>query len=67
MKKCLKSSLIIKLFMFATSQTYFMLNGNLYHQIDGVAVGSPLAPILANLFLQAFTKIMRLTTNFTAK
>ena len=25
-----------KLFMFATSQAHFMLNGNCYDQIDGV-------------------------------
>jgi hypothetical protein len=40
-----------KLFMFATSQTHFLFNGNIYDQIDGVAMGSPLGPVLANLFM----------------
>ena len=40
-----------KLFSFATSQTHFLFNGAFYDQIDGVAMGSPLAPTLANLFL----------------
>ena len=40
-----------KLFTFATSQTHFLFNGCFYDQIDGVAMGSPLAPILANLFM----------------
>ena len=40
-----------KLFEFATKQTHFSFNNELYDQIDGVAMGSPLAPILANLFL----------------
>ncbi|XP_071811646.1 uncharacterized protein [Apostichopus japonicus] len=40
-----------KLFMFATSQTHFLFNGNYYDQVDGVAMGSPLAPVLANLFM----------------
>ena len=38
-----------KLFLFATSQTHFIFNGKFYNQIDGVAMGSPLAPVLANL------------------
>ena len=40
-----------KLFQFATNQTNFLFNGNMYDQIDGVAMGSPLAPILANIFI----------------
>ena len=40
-----------KLFLFATSQTYFIFKSNFYNQIDGVAIGSPLATVLANIFL----------------
>ena len=40
-----------KLFLFATSQTHFIFNGKFYNQIDGVAMGSPLAPVLANIFM----------------
>ena len=40
-----------KLFLFATSKTHFLLNGKFHNQIDGVAMGSPLAPILANIFI----------------
>ena len=36
-----------QLFNFATSHTHFLFNGCFYDQIDGVAMGSPLAPILA--------------------
>ena len=39
------------MFLQATSKTHFLFNGDYYDQIDGVAMGSPLAPILANLFL----------------
>ena len=38
-----------KLFNFATAQTHFSFNGDMYDQIDGVAMGSPLGPVLANL------------------
>ena len=40
-----------KLFIFATSQTLFTFNSKFYNQIDGVAMGSPLAPVLANIFI----------------
>ena len=40
-----------KLFLFATSQPHFIFNGKFYNQIDGVAMGSPLALVLANIFM----------------
>ena len=40
-----------KLLLFATSQTPFLFNGKFYNQIDGVAMGSPLASVLANIFM----------------
>ena len=39
-----------KLFLFATSQTHFLFDGKFYYQTDGVTIGSPLAPVLANIF-----------------
>ena len=39
------------LFEFATSGTHIFFDGNFYDQIDGVALGSPLGPVLANLFM----------------
>ena len=40
-----------KLFIFDTSQTHFIFNGEFYNQIDGVAVGSPWAHILVTIFM----------------
>ena len=40
-----------KLFLFATLQTHFIFKSKFYNQIDGVAMGSPLAPVLANIFM----------------
>ncbi|XP_078355795.1 uncharacterized protein LOC144640561 [Oculina patagonica] len=39
------------LFRFATAQTHFLFKGSFYDQVDGVSMGSPLAPVLANLFM----------------
>ena len=40
-----------QLFNFDTSGTHFIFNGSFYGQIDGVSMGSPLGPVLANLFM----------------
>ena len=40
-----------KLFLFATSQTHFTFNSKFYNQIDGVAMGSPFAPLLVNILM----------------
>ena len=40
-----------RLFSFATAETHFLFKGSLYDQIDGVAMGSALAPVVANLFM----------------
>ena len=40
-----------ELFVFTTSQTHFLSNGKFYNQVDVVAMGSQLAPVLANIFM----------------
>ena len=40
-----------KLFRFATSQMHFYFDAKIFHQVDGVAMGSPLGPALANWFM----------------
>ena len=38
----------------ATKETHFMFNNKIYDQIDGVAMGSPLAHVLAIVFMCKF-------------
>jgi hypothetical protein len=45
-----------KLLEFATQHSHFLFNGKIYDQKDGVSMGSPLAPLLAETFLQDFEK-----------
>ena len=47
----LSKSDLRSLFTVTTAQTHFLFKGSFYDQIDGVAMGSPLAPVLANLFI----------------
>ena len=35
----------------ATKESYFLFDEELYQQVHGVAMGSPLGPTLANIFL----------------
>ena len=45
------------LFNFATAQTHFLFKGSSFDQIDGMAMGSPLATVLANLFMRQHERI----------
>ena len=46
-----------KLFEFATKDIVFYFNNKIYKQIEGVAMGSPLGPSLANIFMSHYEKI----------
>ena len=42
------------LLSLATQESYFIFNDVLYKQKDGVAMGSPLGPTMANVFLSFY-------------
>ena len=42
---------LVELLSIATKGQLFQFNGALYEQTDGVAMGSPLGPLLANVFM----------------
>ena len=47
---------IISLLEFCLSSTSFMFQGQFYQQMEGAAMGSPLSPIIANIFMEHFEK-----------
>ena len=47
---------LFKLLETATSESSFIFDYLLYKQVDGVAMGSPLGPILANVFYAIMKK-----------
>ena len=49
--KCKFTRKFCKLLNFSVKESHFIFNKQLYDQIDSVAVGSPLGPSLANLFM----------------
>ena len=42
---------LVELLNIATKNQLFQFEGNLYEQVDGVAMGSPLGPLMANAFM----------------
>ena len=59
----LKRETLEKLLIICTQQSHFQFNGKYYDQIDGVAMGSPLGPLFANIFMDEFeqSKMKKLT------
>ena len=52
----IKESDLVTLLQFATKDQLFQFEGILYQQMDGVAMGSPLGPLVANAFLCSLEK-----------
>jgi hypothetical protein len=46
----------VDLIKHVLTSTYFLYNGSFYKQKDGVAMGSPLAPVIANFYMEHFEK-----------
>ncbi len=49
-------SQFIKLLSLSVKKCHFIFNGRIYQQIDGVAMGSPLGPLFANIFMSFHEK-----------
>ena len=47
---------IMDLLEFCLRSTYFTFRGKFYEQVEGAAMGSPISPIVANLFMENFEK-----------
>ena len=47
---------VLALFKHALTSTYFCFDGQFYEQMDGVAMGSPHSPVIANFFMEDFEK-----------
>jgi hypothetical protein len=47
---------LLVLFKHMLTSTYFCFKGKFYEQTNGVAMGSPLSPVVANFFMEDFEK-----------
>ena len=58
--------ILIKLIELCCASTIFSFNGSFYQQKFGVAMGSPLACILANIFMEYFETELRFSSSIAA-
>ena len=47
---------IIELLEFCLHNTYFSFQNKFYEEVEGVAMGSPVSPIVANLYMESFER-----------
>jgi len=59
----LPRSVLKVLLEFPTKKSHFIFDGQYYDPIDGVAMGSPLGPVLANIFMCYFEEKWVLNNN----
>ncbi|CAF0897904.1 unnamed protein product [Brachionus calyciflorus] len=52
----LKRDELKHLLIVCTQESHFQFNGEYFDQTDGVAMGSPLGPLFANIFMSEFEK-----------
>ena len=52
---------------FCLTNTYFSFQGKLYEQKEGAAMGSPISPIVANIFMEDFENRALTTSPCTPK
>ena len=45
---------ILSLLEFCLNSTYFSFQGKYFEQLEGAAMGSPISPIVANLYMESF-------------
>ena len=45
---------IVTLLEFCLKNTYFLFQGMFYEQVHGAAIGSPICPLIAKLFMEEF-------------
>ena len=55
----------IDLLKLCVKYSFFSFNGMIYEQTHGVAMGSPLSPIIANIYMEHFEQIALKSFPFT--
>ena len=58
---------IMELLKLIITTTYFSFRGNIYQQKFGTAMGSPVSPVIANLFMEWLEQQVILTAPITCK
>ena len=52
---------------FCVKNTYLSFEGQFYEQVEGAAMGSPVSPIIANLYMEYFEQMTLSTASPQAR
>ena len=55
---CIQIDNLMKMSTFCVETTYFGMGADIYRQEEGLALGSPLSPVLANIYMEYFGEIV---------
>ena len=47
----------MEMLTFCVETTYFGMGSDIYQQEEGLAIGSPLLPVLANIYMEYFKEM----------
>ena len=56
-RTCIPIDNLIEMLTFCVETTYFGIGSNIYRQEEGLSTGSPLSPVLANIFMDYFEEM----------
>ena len=51
-RTCIPRDNLMEMLIFCAETTYFRMGSDIYRQEEGVAMGSPLSPELANIYME---------------
>ena len=56
-RTCIPIDNLMEMLTFCVETTYFRMGSNIYRQEEGLAMGSPLSPVLANIYMEYFKEM----------
>ena len=56
-RTCISINNLMEMLTFCVETTYFEMGSDIYWQVDGLAMGSPLSPVLANIYMEHFEEM----------
>ena len=56
-RTCIQRDNLIEMLTFCVETTYFGMGSDIYRQEEGLAMGSPLSPVLANKYVEYFEEM----------
>ena len=65
-RTCIPIDNLMEMLTFCVETTYFGMGSDIYRQEEGLAMGSPLSPVLANIYIEYFEEMALGSTSLKA-